>query len=201
MRPTDILKNEHRVIEQVLTCLERMTDQGERQGRIPFQAAADALKFFREFADGCHHKKEEDKLFPLLELRGLPKRGGPTDVMRSEHEQGRGLIKAMAESLKAAGEGDKAAIQQFARAARAYIQMLRAHIEKEDHCLFNMADSLLPQADQERLETDFDAVEHEQATPCTHEHCLAIATDLAQQFNVPCTAHAAPLLHAQCSIH
>ncbi len=25
--------------------------------------------FFREFADGCHHKKEEERLFPALEAR------------------------------------------------------------------------------------------------------------------------------------
>lgn len=182
-------------IEQVLTCLERMADRGERQGEIPVKAAADMLKFFREFADGCHHKKEEDKLFPLLESRGLPKQGGPTDVMRFEHEQGRSLIQEMARWLAAAGAEDRAAVQEFARAARDYIRMLRAHIEKEDHCLFTMADSLLAPADQERLEAEFESVEHEQASPCTHEHCLNIAANLARQFNVPDRAHAESAPH------
>jgi hemerythrin-like domain-containing protein len=201
MRPTDMLKSEHRVIEQVLACLERMADQSEEAGRVPIEAAAAALDFFREFADGCHHRKEEDLLFPLLEARGLPKRGGPTDVMRFEHEQGRSLIRAMAGSLDAAGAGDRAAVAAFTQAARAYFQMLRAHIEKEDHCLFQMADSLLGSADQERLEADFESVEHEQATPGAHERYLALAANLANQFHVPDTVHAEAASHGQCCSH
>jgi hemerythrin-like domain-containing protein len=201
VRPTDILKHEHRVIEQVLTCLERMAAQAEEQGKVPVKGAADALKFFCEFADGCHHKKEEGKLFPLLESRGLPKRGGPTDVMRFEHEQGRGLIREMAGSLEAAGAGDRSAVETFTRAARAYIEMLRAHIEKEDHCLFNMADSLLAPTDQERLEADFEAVEHDEATPDAHEQCLTIAANLARQFNVPEIVQGEAATHAHCCIH
>ena len=201
MRPTEILKGEHRVIEQVLTCLERMADQGLEQGKIPAKAATDALKFLREFADGCHHKKEEDRLFPLLEGRGLPRAGGPTDVMRTEHEQGRALIRTMASSLDAAGVGDARALQSFTRAARDYVQLLRAHIHKEDHCLFAMADSLLSPAEQERLEADFDAVEREQAKPCTHNHCLAIAANLARQFDVPELVPLASTPRERCCVH
>ena len=33
--------------------------------------ARKAIEFFRTFADGCHHGKEEDCLFPKLQERGI----------------------------------------------------------------------------------------------------------------------------------
>src|SRR6516165_8465061 len=117
MRPTEILKSEQRIIEQVLTCLERIAGEGLQEGRVPGDAAAEALKFFREFADGCHHKKEEDRLFPLLEARGLPRQGGPTGMMRYEHEEGRALIMTMADALPEAAAGNSTAVREFADAA------------------------------------------------------------------------------------
>jgi hemerythrin-like domain-containing protein len=32
--------------------------------------------FFDEFVDKCHHAKEEQSLFPLIEIKGIPKEGG-----------------------------------------------------------------------------------------------------------------------------
>jgi len=201
MRPTEILKSEHRVIEQVLTCLDRIADEAKESGSVPVKAAGDALRFLREFADGCHHKKEEDRLFPMLESRGMPKYGGPTDVMRTEHEQGRALIRTMAQSLESAGAGERAVVQSFVRAARDYVQLLRAHIQKEDHCLFAMADNLLSLDDQDRLEEAFEAVEREQEKPCTHRHCLEIAANLVKQFGVSEAAIESAAAQDRCCVH
>jgi hemerythrin-like domain-containing protein len=55
MKPTEVLGAEHRVIEQVLDCLERMAEQCERSGRIDAESAEKAIDFFQDFADRCHH--------------------------------------------------------------------------------------------------------------------------------------------------
>ena len=98
MRSTDILQNEHRVIEQVLGCLEKMAAQAV-EGKLDEPSAREALDFFQTFADGCHHHKEEDHLFPLMEAKGFPRHGGPTGVMLHEHEEGRRHVKAMRSAL------------------------------------------------------------------------------------------------------
>ena len=67
MKPTEILSSEHRVIEGVLDCLEAMVGQAKAAGRLEPQPAKDAVAFFRDFADRCHHGKEEAHLFPALE--------------------------------------------------------------------------------------------------------------------------------------
>jgi hemerythrin-like domain-containing protein len=72
MRPTEILSSEHRVIEQVLDCLERIADNCSAQGSLNRESAEAAIDFFRTFADRCHHGKEETYLFPAMEACGFP---------------------------------------------------------------------------------------------------------------------------------
>ena len=62
MQPTDIL-NEHRIIEQMLNCLEKTLGQCTTEKTLDTKSAKQAIEFFRRFADGCHHGKEEPHLF------------------------------------------------------------------------------------------------------------------------------------------
>lgn len=183
MNPTEILKSEHRVIEQVLNCLEKMAE-GARRGELDAESAREALDFFRSFADGCHHGKEEVHLFPAMEAKGLPRQGGPTGVMLYEHETGRQHVRAMAEAVEAAAAGDRAALEQFSRHAHGYIGLLREHIGKEDHCLFGMANQMLTAQDQEALMAKFQRVETEEMGHGTHERYLDIANRLADRYGV-----------------
>jgi len=159
MHPTEILSQEHRIIEARLDTLE--AEINAAAGGAPFDRAffEEALDFFRHFADGCHHAKEENLLFPLLKERGMPANGGPIAVMLAEHDEGRGYLKAVRENLDAAGQGSQAAREQVYGNASAYIQLLRNHIYKEDHVLFRMAQTILQPDDVAELGKQFAAVE------------------------------------------
>jgi hemerythrin-like domain-containing protein len=183
MNPTDILKSEHRVIEQVLNCLEKMAEDAER-GHLDADSAREALDFFRTFADGCHHGKEEAHLFPAMEAKGFPRDGGPTGVMLHEHETGRQHVRAMAEAVDAGASGHPAALEKFSRRAHGYIGLLREHIGKEDHCLFGMANRVLNAQDQQALMAKFHHVESEEMGHGTHEKYLDLANRLADRYGV-----------------
>jgi hemerythrin-like domain-containing protein len=178
MKATDILMDEHRVIEQVLNCLQKLAERCAAGETLDGVSALQALDFFRAFADRCHHGKEEGHLFPLLEARGFARQSGPTGVMVHEHEQGRELVAAMAEAVERNAPGE------FARHARSYIRLLRDHIRKEDHCLFPMAAGILSSADAESLALRFEHVEHAEMGEGTHEHYLELANDLADRLGV-----------------
>lgn len=184
MQPTDILMQEHRVIEQVLACLEKMADQCEAGQDLDVQSAEQALDFFRTFADRCHHGKEEDLLFPLMESKGFSREQGPTGVMLSEHEQGRRLVQAMADAVGTAASDADAARNTFIHPARAFVALLREHIHKEDHCLFPMANQALSAPDQQQLVESFEKVEHDNLGPETHQRYVNLANELAQRFGV-----------------
>jgi hemerythrin-like domain-containing protein len=113
------------------------------------------IGFLKEFADKCHHGKEEGILFPALIKAGMPEKGGPIEVMLSEHMQGRNFIKEM-EHATTIGPDYKA----FGDAASKYSSLLVNHIQKENNVLFPMAERTL---DKRRLEQIYGAFEeHEE---------------------------------------
>ncbi len=184
MLPTEILSSEHRVIEQVLDCLEKIVEASQTTGRLDTESAEQAIDFLRMFADQCHHGKEELHLFPAMEAKGFQREGGPTGVMLYEHEQGRACVRGMASALAAARSGDPAAPAAFVAHATRYVALLRQHIEKEDHCLFPMANQAFGPEDQARLLAAFQRVEREEMGPGAHEKYLAMADALAVRFGV-----------------
>lgn len=196
MTAVRILMDEHRVIEQVLSCVERMTDDCQQKKTLDVKSANEAIAFFRMFADRYHHCKEEELLFPALESCGFSPHQGPTAVMRSEHAIGRKLICVMSNAVDGAGDGDEAAISDFTKNARTYVAMLRAHIQKEDHCLFPMVQQRLDAAAIEELSRDFTRVEHERIGKNVHDEYLLLANRLATRYGVriaePTAANAMP---------
>lgn len=194
MLPTDILMNEHRVIEQVLSCLSRMVSDAEKEGKTDRELAKDAVDFFRNFADKCHHGKEEAHLFPMFESRQQPGSCGPTTVMLMEHDEGRAHVRGMDESIEAASNGDRSALQKWANHAEAFIMLLRDHIQKEDLILYPMANEVFSMDDQEELRSLFEKVEEEEMGRDTHEKYLGIANKLAQRCGVKVVPQAESLL-------
>lgn len=46
------------------------------------------IGFLKEFADRCHHGREEGILFPALVNAGIPEQSGPIGVMLAEYVEG-----------------------------------------------------------------------------------------------------------------
>ena len=173
------------MIEQVLDCLAKIITEAKNRGRLDAKDATDAIQFFRTFADQCHHGKEETHLFPAMEAKGFPTEGGPTGVMRQEHERVRACSRGMSAALVAAAQADPAALERFTKAGSEYINLLRQHIDKEDHCLFSMANQAFTDEDQVELMAAFEKVETEEMGRGTHEKFLALAEALAKKYGVP----------------
>jgi len=136
--PVTELMNEHRLIERVLSALEARLN-AESESGFPVAFVEQALEFLSEFADGCHHFKEEESLFPALARLGMPVQGGPIGMMLYEHDIGRKCLGGIRQQLDAARAGDSAACASIRAYAAQYIELLRSHIWKEDNILFQKA--------------------------------------------------------------
>lgn len=178
MKATEVLKEEHRVIERVLAVLERAAARLEQGEWIPEDLFPKAVEFIRGFADRCHHGKEEGSLFPLLERQGIPREGGPVGVMLSEHEEGRRWVRLMEEAGIRYRQREVEARRDLIEAARGYSELLREHIDKEDHVLFVMADQVLTETDQTELLKRFEGIEKEEMGEGAHAHFLHLAEEL-----------------------
>ncbi len=171
-KATDALKHEHRIIEKVLAALQGFT---ESPGKARLENWGKAVDFIRNFADRCHHLKEEKIFFPALEKQGIARDGGPIGMMLTEHEEGRSYVRAMAEALKGEVPPKTALVEN----ARAYLSLLRDHIRKEDEILFNMADEVLSSEEQKKLLREFEEHEAKEIGPGIHEKYLKLAEELA----------------------
>ncbi len=113
-----ILRQEHDAILRMLDATDEVVQQLEHNQRVAPETLAGVLEFFRLFADRCHHGKEEELLFPLLERKGMAHEGGPIGVMLHEHEQGRSLVRQMGDATDAFSNGMLGAGTRWADAAR-----------------------------------------------------------------------------------
>src|SRR5690606_24763372 len=94
-----VLRHEHDAILMALKILDQISEEA-RQGNATSADIMHFLGFLREFADTCHHGKEEGLLFPAMIAAGLPADDGPILDMLSDHAQGRMLVAAMTKATE-----------------------------------------------------------------------------------------------------
>lgn len=175
--PTQVLKEEHTLILQALDALERKITQVESGAPADPAYFEKAVEFLRTFADKCHHAKEEHLLFKTMVERGFPREAGPIAVMLHEHDIGRAFVRGIAEAA-ASPAPDDAAVRRIIENGRGFIQLLRAHIDKENTILFPMADNVLGPEDQAYLEKAFERFEAEETGAGVHEAMLKLLEEL-----------------------
>jgi hemerythrin-like domain-containing protein len=179
LKPTDVLRHEHKIILVALTAMEKQAKAIEATGKVDGEKTDKMLDFFRNFTDRCHHTKEEKYLFVALEQRGMRHDVGPIAVMLAEHQHGRNRLKAVNDALTKARAGDRPAIRQVRENLAAYVKLLKEHITKEDNVLFVMAEQVLTHQDQKTLSAAFEKVEADEMGQGVHEKYHQLAHELA----------------------
>ncbi len=177
---TAILMAEHRGIGRMLDVVEEAAVRVERGKPVPPTLFVDAATFFRNFADRCHHGKEEKHLFRTMAERGVPVAGGPIGAMLAEHEQGRAYVRTIREEGERYAAGTLADPGQLVRAVRGYVGLLRAHIQKEDRILYPLGERVLTAEDRKTLAEAYERVEREEMGEGEHERFHAMIDQLEQ---------------------
>jgi len=141
---TQDLENDHKYILRLINVMEKMVLTISTE----LSHLELVVRLIKNYADGFHHVKEEKLFFPMLIKKGFSKEQGPIAVMLHEHLEGRNFVKGMVEKIKAYKYGDASALTQVYENMQGYIDLLRAHIAKENNVLFRMADKSLTVEDQ-----------------------------------------------------
>jgi hemerythrin-like domain-containing protein len=135
------------IISQFMTQEHRDCDTvfAEAEQAVANSDWAEAETKFLAFSNDIlrHFKREEEELFPAFEAQ-TGSAEGPTQVMRYEHEQVKGLIGRLAEALESK---DKDA---YLSLCESMMILLQQHNMKEEQMLYAMCDRVLPPA----LKTD-----------------------------------------------
>jgi len=179
---TSNLREEHQWILKVSGVLETILDREPERG-LDFEAIEECVRFIRLFADACHHGQEEDLLFPELEARGMSRNAGPIAVMLHEHQLGRAYVQRMVGALPGARKGGGGEERDIlVNAARAYIQLIRGHIGKEDNVLFQIADQAVTGSSCADLCRRYDVVCQRRFEGHSKEELQSLAEKLLEAF-------------------
>ena len=176
-KATNELIHEHEAIKKVLNLLELSCKKIRSNDELDTKLLFNLIEFLKDFADKCHHGKEEQYLFEALAQSGMSKSQGPVAVMLHEHEQGRYFIKMMSDSLSDFVNSKLL----FIESAEKYIFLLRNHIEKENNILFRMADQILNDDIQDDLFSKFENYENEVMGKKRHEELHQIIDSVSMK--------------------
>jgi hemerythrin-like domain-containing protein len=121
--------NHHKECDEVFARAE------EAVGGSDWARAQEEFEAFAHQMDR-HFEMEENLLFPEFENR-TGHRGGPTQVMRMEHDQMRAVIHEMRAALEAKDA------QQYLGLSETFLVLTQQHNFKEEGILYSMIDQVL----------------------------------------------------------
>lgn len=172
---TQNLEHDHVYILQLTEIMQAMVEK-QVNNNEHFELVVNLI---RKFADGIHHAKEEDLLFPKMGEKGFSPVQGPVAVMLSEHVQGRNYVKGMTEGIQKVKDGNQQALEIIYENMEGYADLLQNHIAKENGMLFRMADRALTDDEQSTLLIQFDEVEAQASGEFNTANSIAKITELA----------------------
>ncbi len=173
---------EHELIVAVLAALQAMAEKLAAGEEVARQDVADFGRFFRDFADKCHHGKEEDRLFVKMVEAGFPKDGGPIAVMLAEHDAGRQEVRGLLAIGTGSGPLSEAERARAIEYASQFVPLLYAHIQKENNILYPMAQDTIPPEEFELLDESCEAFDQEIRRQIDVGELKALAADLMRRY-------------------
>jgi len=172
---TQNLENDHvyilRLTDVILAMVEHQSVQIEHFEQV--------INLIKNFADGSHHAKEENYLFPLMGAKGFSSEHGPIAVMLHEHEQGRNFVKGAEDAIEELKKENSYALQTLYDNMKGYAHLLKSHIDKENNILFRMADQVFSTSEQQRLLVQFTVVEEDTEEEFKLNNTIQKIADLA----------------------
>ncbi len=179
MMGVEDLRDEHSEITIMLDILEKVCELLDAGENVDHENLEKLHDFMVVFVDQCHHTKEEELLFPMLESINGAESKKLIEILLSEHETGRKYTKTIGEAISGNGNIDPRSRANLVKYGRYYIRLLVQHIDKENNILFTMAEKKLSGKQNQELFEEFEIVEKERIGTGKHEQLHEILHQLA----------------------
>ncbi len=156
MMPIGSLMIEHRLIERMIRLLKKELEQVGKIKRANPVFIDIAVDFMKNYADRCHHGKEEDILFKALAGKGLSERHrGIMEELLDEHVRARKATGNLVEAKERYINGNDAVIKDIVDALTWLVNFYPVHIDKEDMQFFMPAMEYFTKPEQDAMLQEF----------------------------------------------
>lgn len=150
MKATEILEQEHRVIEQVASACGDCAEVLRGGGSVPPDALESIEDFFRQYGDQ-YHRQEEEMLLTMLREKGVASGSCPIAVIDYENQKRKVLLEQLSSAVTAYSKSNGKVNSTLIETLTALAEFFPDHIWKEDYLLLPMAEKLLTAEDQQIL--------------------------------------------------
>lgn len=156
MLPVGLLMIEHRIIERMISLMTLELKKITEENKADPDFLSAALDFLKIYADKCHHGKEEDILFTVLEQKSLAEEHKKMlKELLEEHVASRKIVAVLTESADKYAHADNFALKDIAGNIQALVQLYSQHIVKEDKVFFLPVMEYLSKQEQDKMIRDF----------------------------------------------
>ncbi|HJW28424.1 MAG TPA: hemerythrin domain-containing protein, partial [Saprospiraceae bacterium] len=161
MDALEVLMEEHEIILLAIGILNKSVSKLKNGGQVSSGFYDSFLDIVKNFADRCHHAKEETIYFPMMRQRD-PGQDDVVSVLLDEHEKGRGFLGALGVAV------GKNSSRDIVENSEGYGQLLALHIRKEN-LLFPDWMKMLSDGDKADLFERFEEIEERVIGKGKHE--------------------------------
>ncbi len=161
MDALEVLMEEHEIILLAIGILNESATKLKNGGQVSSGFYDGFLDIVKNFADRCHHAKEETVYFPLMKQRD-PGQDDVVSVLLDEHQKGRGFLAALGVAV------GKNSSKDIMENSEGYSQLLTLHIQKENLHFPNWM-KMLGEDDKAELVERFEEIEERVIGKGKHE--------------------------------
>jgi hemerythrin-like domain-containing protein len=147
---------EHRLIERMLTLVERSLEQIEATGRVDPLFIDTVVDFIGVYADRTHHGKEEEIMFKGLAAKQLSDQDQKIMAeLIADHAFGRQTTAELVEANGRYRAGETSALVEIVAKLKVLTGFYPKHIEKEDTVFFPAARRYLTEQEDQQMLAEF----------------------------------------------
>ena len=151
-RMIELLRGEHRDIEQLLNVLDDELKVFDRRERPDYEVIQAIISYFQDYPDCCHHPKE-DMIFDKLKARD-PSAAKRVGDVEAEHRQETERLDRVARVVRNVLLDREILRQTFSEVMRDFIDHQRLHMAMEEQSLFPAAANALRPEDWQEIELE-----------------------------------------------
>jgi hemerythrin-like domain-containing protein len=178
MKAIGLLKEEHRIIEQMIESMRSETGHIASHGQIDPAFIDTAVDCIENYADGTHHAKEEGILFHRLagKTMSIP----DTEVMQrliDEHVRARKAASDLAAANADYRAGDINVVGSIQELLTEFVTFYPPHMQKEEREFFVACGAYLTKREDEQIFSEFMEFDRR----LIHEHYRRVAGEMRRK--------------------
>jgi hemerythrin-like domain-containing protein len=152
MQSRAILMIEHRIIERMISLIDKMIVFMQNENKIDPHLIEITVDFIQKYADNNHHGKEEDILFKILKEKKLSDEDRTLmNELIEEHVYGRKMTRKLSQAKELYQKGDASSLKDIVDVLRILKNFYPKHIEKEDEIFFPASMKYLSDKEDQNL--------------------------------------------------